>query len=625
MVKNHLLLVVLRCMFFIYVCCCSDGICASTVINDKMVVLRQLSSLEIDGSPVAVSVDKNYAYVTTYAYNNGLKIFDVSDPNNPNLVGSINLGEHARGVVKKGDYVYVANGWGYSSNGGLRIIDVSSPANPVLVGGITSGDNTYAQTLDVVGDYAYVADGADGGCGGLKIINVIDPTNPVLVGVFVDVTATTVKVVGNYAYILDGDFKIIDISDPTNPYLVGSLETDGCATGLDIAGNYAYVTDQNKGLKIIDIRNPINPILLSHIDTSGCAYDVVVYGHYAYVGNLDEGIRIVDVADPLSPVIIGSYNEVGHICLAAISIDNYLMYVPDGSLKILQIQDGGMIAYYPFDGNPKDMGLYGNDGTARNVILAKDRSDIDNSSYCFSDGSYIIANNTQRFNNIRDALSVFAWINPSSTYYPGIIVSKWDDYAQSHSFIFKLDNDGSGRLNIELSKGEHNDLIHLHSATPVSSNMWSHVGMVFNKTDVNIYINGLSDVRGSVTGGNISNSTSDLSIGAVKLGNGVYGEFFNGMIDQVSIFNIALSADEVYRLYADNIAFSSSSVKSDEKRESGFKSSTINSSTLPTSNEDSSDRRSSPLPSLSQTKTKNGYSKECKLGEFCNGAYNESI
>jgi hypothetical protein len=58
-----------------------------------------------------------------------------------------------------------------------------------------------------------------------------------------------------------------------------------------------------------------------------------------------------------------------------------------------------------------------------------------------------------------------------------------------------------------------------------------------------MYINGVQIGSLNATG-NIVSSTAPLTIG----GNRVWGEFFNGAIDDVRIYNRALSASEIQSL-----------------------------------------------------------------------------
>ena len=187
-----------------------------------------------------------------------------------------------------GNYAYVADGYS-----GLQIINISNPTAPTLVGNY---DTSYAVGVQIVGNYAYVADYTSG----LQIINISNPTAPTLVGNY-DTSgwAWGVQIVGNYAYVADywSGLQIINISNPTAPTLVGNYDTSGWAWGVQIVGNYAYVADYTSGLQIINISNPAAPTLVGNYDTSGYAYGVQIVGNYAYVADDYSGLQIIDVSE----------------------------------------------------------------------------------------------------------------------------------------------------------------------------------------------------------------------------------------------------------------------------------------------------------------------------------------
>ena len=216
-------------------------------------------------------------------------------------VGSYNTTGNASGVQVVGNYAYVADG-----NSGLQIIDISNPNAPVLAGSYdTSGA---ARGVQVVGNYAYVADGNSG----LQIINISNPITPVLAGSY-DTRgyASRVQVAGNYAYVAGGNsgLQIINISNPITPVLAGSYDTRGYASEVEVVGNYAYVADGNSGLQIIDISNPNAPVLAgSSYNTIGYAEGVQVVGNYAYVADLSSGLKIINISNPSVPVLASSYN-----------------------------------------------------------------------------------------------------------------------------------------------------------------------------------------------------------------------------------------------------------------------------------------------------------------------------
>ncbi|WP_233271344.1 Calx-beta domain-containing protein [Microcystis aeruginosa] len=243
------------------------------------------------------------------------------------LVGSYDTPGYARDVQVVGNYAYVADFFS-----GLQIIDISNPAAPTFKGNYnTSG---LAVGVQVVGNYAYVADSSSG----LLIIDISNPATPTLKGNY-DTSgyANDVQVVGSYAYVADegSGLQIIDISNPAAPTLKGNYDTSGNAWDVQIVGNYAYVADAYSGLQIIDISNPATPTLKGNYNTS-YAYDVQVVGNYAYVADDYSGLQIIDISNPAAPTLKGNYDTSGYAWDVQV-VGNYA-YVADG-LSGLQIID----------------------------------------------------------------------------------------------------------------------------------------------------------------------------------------------------------------------------------------------------------------------------------------------
>ncbi|MFH0790104.1 MAG: PKD domain-containing protein [Candidatus Omnitrophota bacterium] len=348
------------------------------------------------GPLYGVYVCGKYAYIVL---KEGLQIVDITQPNNPVLVGSCSTPDIAYDIFVSGYYAYIAD---YRK--GVQIIDIRNPSAPVLAGnydtlgeasavyvsgnavyvtndpaglyildmaqkvvspvskhwrirlGVMDRDknesqavrdvwvNTYnhppvleqikinvleepqlaasvvksydtpgsAVDVSVAGDYAYVADAANG----LEIINIKQPDNPILTGSCdTPGEASGVYISGNYVYIADGSkgLQVIDITNPDRPVLAGGYDTLGDASAIYVSGNYAYIADSFKGLQIIDIKNPRFPILTSSVNNIGFAHDVYVLGNYAYIGTHSNGLQIVDVTNPAVPKLAGNYNAQGDI------------------------------------------------------------------------------------------------------------------------------------------------------------------------------------------------------------------------------------------------------------------------------------------------------------------------
>ena len=80
--------------------------------------------------------------------------------------------------------------------------------------------------------------------------------------------------------------------------------------------------------------------------------------------------------------------------------------------------------------------------------------------------------------------------------------------------------------------------------TSLSTGNWYHFAMTRNSSEVKIYVNGADD---SGTGGQTGwgSSNNDLEIGRKAGG----GQYFNGKIDEIAIWNTVLSADAITDIY----------------------------------------------------------------------------
>jgi concanavalin A-like lectin/glucanase superfamily protein/Big-like domain-containing protein len=76
------------------------------------------------------------------------------------------------------------------------------------------------------------------------------------------------------------------------------------------------------------------------------------------------------------------------------------------------------------------------------------------------------------------------------------------------------------------------------SALPAGS--WSHVAATYDGTTLKLYVNGTQVATGT-TSGSLFNSTGALRIG----GNTIWGEWFSGLIDEVRVYERALTAAEI--------------------------------------------------------------------------------
>jgi len=76
--------------------------------------------------------------------------------------------------------------------------------------------------------------------------------------------------------------------------------------------------------------------------------------------------------------------------------------------------------------------------------------------------------------------------------------------------------------------------------TSLPANAWSHVASTYDGVTLRLFVNGVQ-VASTAAAGSIPSSTGPLRIG----GNSLWGEFFKGRIDEVRVYNRALSQVEI--------------------------------------------------------------------------------
>lgn len=290
--------------------------------------------------PFRSSVQGNLAYIADH--DKGLQVVDISNPESPTPVNSIDWINSPVDVVARGNYVYLLTS--SIPTGHLYIFDISpNPMFPSLKGSCNTGG--HGRGLFIDGNYAYVADGANGN--GLTIIDISSAAAPAVVGTYKttvnDYPALKVFVQGNHAYIAyeRSGLHIVDVSNPANPVLTYRYDVTGyTVTDVFVKDNYAYLAHRQRGPVILDISDPSSPKKVGekNIAFNGDS-EITVNGDYAYFTAFQEGLYVLNVSNPGNPITDGYYlydnASAGHVCLQG----NYL-YLSDRNAYMILEQNG---------------------------------------------------------------------------------------------------------------------------------------------------------------------------------------------------------------------------------------------------------------------------------------------
>ena len=204
----------------------------------------------------------------------------------------------------------------------------------------------------------------------------------------------------------------------------------------------------------------------------------------------------------------------------------------------------GLVAYYPFNGNAKDESGNGNDGLVKGALLVEDRNGKPLKAYSFNgQDSFIDLPASKQINYIHH-ISVSFWINasekqPSGQQWSGLI-TRTD---HRHRFSFTTGLYPNLVLGSRVSP-QHN----VDNKAVIASAKWMHIVFTHDGSGCALFIDGKQ--KSKITNRAISLVSSDLpvTIGAEGNGNGLI-RFFLGCLDDIRIYNRALSDEEVKALY----------------------------------------------------------------------------
>ena len=144
--------------------------------------------------------------------------------------------------------------------------------------------------------------------------------------------------------------------------------------------------------------------------------------------------------------------------------------------------------------------------------------------------SWVTVNSSASLNLV-NALTLEAWVSPAvSNGWRTIIFKELDA-------IYELYASSSSGPGAGVNIGGYQEVF---SGTRLPTNTWSHVATTWDGTTLRLYVNGVQ-VASRAVAGTLSATSNPLRIG----GNANWGEYFAGTIDEVRVYNRALSAAEI--------------------------------------------------------------------------------
>ena len=202
-----------------------------------------------------------------------------------------------------------------------------------------------------------------------------------------------------------------------------------------------------------------------------------------------------------------------------------------------------MVAYYPFNGNANDESGHANNGVVNGATLTTDRHGNADKAYSFDGINDRISGNVDgSLFSVHKTISLWAVISGAGNFNPRLVgIGPAGSSAQYYSLV--IEGTASPRRIQFYTQGGVADG---YSTTLISNgNLWRNYIVTYEGSIVKIYIDGILDKATSTSGILANFSTAVLQIGSSDNG----FDWFNGKLDDLRIYDRALSDVEVQTLY----------------------------------------------------------------------------
>jgi hypothetical protein len=222
------------------------------------------------------------------------------------------------------------------------------------------------------------------------------------------------------------------------------------------------------------------------------------------------------------------------LCLTANLMAQVPSYVPTN----------GLVGWWPFNGNANDESGNGNNGTVNGATLTTDRFGIANKAYSF-DGVDDFIQTTANFTLGASAKSFSVWFKSTQFKYGWVISGGGEINNQSFGLFYELNQ--TTQIYHDLTFQDNNTNHNYGNVT--NTGQWNNMIITYDGNNLKGFLNGIQ--IGS------SNRTLNTVTGNIKFGErqslNLFNSRFNGVIDDISIYNRALNECEIHDLYNSQI------------------------------------------------------------------------
>jgi len=262
-----------------------------------------------------------------------LYCYNISNLVDPSFVDILSLPSPSLDMISEGDYLYLAN-----CDSGVKIINISDPEEMTLVQSVPVFD--WSRGLVIQGNYLFTTDW----WGFVYTIDISTPENAFIAATF---EATDFLVgcgeIRAYSHSLflssyGEGVHVLDLTDPLNLSIAATYDVPAASYGIEKRNNFLYVGAFTDGLRIVDISDVYDPLDVNSAFLPSPVWGLTLYDSLVVAPDIRESdVYFMDVSDPTDPEIVGIAD---HICQDVTTIDTLLVCtINPGGFEISDISD----------------------------------------------------------------------------------------------------------------------------------------------------------------------------------------------------------------------------------------------------------------------------------------------
>ncbi len=185
----------------------------------------------------------------------------------------------------------------------------------------------------------------------------------------------------------------------------------------------------------------------------------------------------------------------------------------------------------------------------RSILNVQGSSFASTNSFTFDGNSdYIDMGNTLDFTNT-DAFSISCWFKRTRSGVSEFLVSKQDSTSNSRGYTLLIPFDDNKVTVVIRNNTASSGRLIVDCTTAITDTNWHHIVMTYDGSSsvsgINLYLDGNNNT--GATSGTLSATISNSASFQIGAKNG--GNEFSGNIDEVSVFNLELSASDVTSVF----------------------------------------------------------------------------